>query len=174
MHHLTLSFLIFLIPNICFAGVEKELFLKQYDSCTVRITHDATPDSKTGVLIFRSYKVSNGLHQPCDIDQEIAFNSFKDGFKIYLSSPDLKPITSIFIGRLIRYPWARHVLKTNPISKTDHQGFNKIILGTSIITPFENAVNDFDYKITNVSCEKMLYDKYNFAIDGLCWLILDH
>lgn len=173
MRYSILCFLIILTSNFCYAGIENELLLEQYDTCTVRITHDATPDSKTATLVYRTYKVIDDIHQPCDINQEVVYKSLKESFNHYLNNAELKPVTSIMLGRLTRYPWARSFFDKNPVAKTNHQEFNNIILSSSIIEPFKNAANDSNYSITGVSCEKILYNENNFAIDGLCWLIIE-
>jgi hypothetical protein len=173
MRLLITSFFVFLISNFCYAGIEHELLLEQYNECMVRVTHDATPDSKTGAIIFRAYKIENGIHYPCEINENITSTSLNNAFQNYISLSDLKPVTSVMIGRLIRYLWARSFLEKNSISKVTHAEFNKVIFNSPIIEPFKNAVNNFNYSITNVSCEKILYDENNFAIDALCWLIIE-
>ncbi len=173
MRYLIPCFLIILFPNFCYAGIKHELFLEQYNECTIRITHDATPDSKTGTIIFRSYKIENDVYYPCEINENITSTSLNNAFQYYVSRSDLKPFTSLMIGRLIRYPWARSFLANNPIPKVTHAEFNKIIFESSIIEPFKNAINEFNYNITDVSCEKILYNENNLAIDGLCWLIIN-
>ena len=173
MRNLFSYFLIIFFSTFCYAGIENDLLLEQYGNCNVRITHDATPDSETGTLIYRSYKIINSIHEPCEINQTIAYASFKKGFNNYLTKSELKPATSIMLGRLIRYSWASSFFDENLIQKTNHQKFNNIILNSPIIEPFKNAVNDFDYHITDVNCEKILYNEDNFAIDALCWLIIE-
>lgn len=173
MRQIILSLLIILFYELCYAGIENELLLEQHNECTIRITHDATPDSETGTIIFRSYKIKDNVHYACEINENTVSISLNNAFQYYVSRSDLKPVTSVMIGRLIRYLWARSYLENNPVPKVTHAEFNKIIFDSSIIEPFKKGISEFNYNITNVSCEKILYDENNLAIDGLCWLIID-
>jgi hypothetical protein len=174
MRHLILICLISLISIFCYAGIEHELLLEQYNECTIRVTHDATPDSTTGTILFRSFKIEEGIHYPCDINENIASISLNKAFQHYSLRSDLKPVTSVMLGRLIRYPWARNFLNTNSITKVSHKEFNQIIFDSPIIQPFRNALQNSNYDITGVSCEKVLYNESDFAIDGLCWLVIEN
>jgi hypothetical protein len=173
IRHLILICLFSLISNFCYAGIEHELLLEQYNECTIRVTHDATPDSTTGTILFRSFKIEEGIHYPCDINENIASISLNKAFQQYSLLSGLKPVTSIMIGRLIHYPWAKDYLKNNPISKTMHQEFNNTLLNAPIITPFKHGLVNHHYNIIGVSCEKILLNKQGHVTDAMCWLELE-
>ena len=78
------------------------------------------------------------------------------------------------LGRLIRHPWARRYLNKNTIPKLTHAEFNNVIFDSPIIEPFVKALQETDYNISNVSCEKILYNENDFAIDALCWLTIEN
>jgi hypothetical protein len=165
-------FLTIFFSNFCYAGVEHELLVEKQNECTIRITHEATPDSETGSIIFKSYKIEDNIHSPCETSEASVSIFLNKAFQQYSSHSDLKPITSIMIGRLIRYSWAKDLLKQSPIPKISSQEFNKEILFSPIIKPFQKAIKEFNYRVTDVSCEKTLYSEKGFAIDALCWLVV--
>lgn len=165
--------LLILFSHVCYAGIKNELLLKQYDECIIDISHSATPDSVTGTIIFKSYRIKEGIHYPCYTNEKNVSASLKKAIQYYSSRTDLKPITSIMIGRLIRYHWIKDYLENNPAPKSNHQEFNKIIFNSSIIEPFKNALDVHNYYLTDVSCEKILINDEGFSIDALCWLEIE-
>ena len=104
----------------------------------------------------------------------------------YKSNSDLAEISSIFLGgRLLSYPWMREYLtkasaKNNewniktgkPRHGNSNAYVNNLLYSDKLLESFSAALKKFDYRITGISCEKILVNKNKLPEDGMCWLNL--
>jgi hypothetical protein len=135
-----------LVSASTIAGIEIDLVKEDFGNCTVRVTLDATPDSKIGTLVFRSFKIVDGIQYPCEIDQKIVEHSLGLAVSRYLSRPDIKPVTSIFVGKIAAFPWVRNAWKiksqNGSYSPLSHQAFSQLVFKPWVSQPFSNALNN--------------------------------
>jgi len=159
------------------AGIETELFSAQYGECTARVIHDAVPYSQTATIVFKSYRVADGVHHPCALSGQDARDSLDRALAGYLMKAELKQVTSIFIGRLIHYPWVVKTLEEGAGSgkrgHLSHKEFNKLVFGSETIRPFKQAVEEHGYAVTSISCEKLMFYRNGAPRDAMCWLIVN-
>ena len=168
------------------AGIENVLVKEKYgectvrvthDACTVRVTHDATPDSKIGTLVFRSYAVVDNIHYPCEVDQAQVEHSLGLAVSRYLNRSDLKPVTSIFVGKIASFPWVRNawdiISQSGTYPRLSHQEFNKQLFKSDLSQPFVRAVKNYGLSLSGASCEKLQFHDNGAPMDALCWFEID-
>jgi len=169
---LTLA-LVFVLPAICFAGIETVLNEEQQDSCTIRVSHDATPSSEIGTILFRSFTVLDGLHFPCELTKSQVTESLAKGIAKYISHQNLKPATSIMVGRISRYPWVNIAwqakAKSGTYDKMTRTEFNTFVGSKDISQPFEIALTQNGLELDGASCEKIQFYQNGYPMDALCW-----
>ena len=165
-----------LFSNKAMAGVEFVLVKDVYGDCIVRITHDATPDADEGTLVFRSYIVEGGIHAPCDVDPDQVEQSLRLALSRYLARADLKPVTSIFVGKIAGFPWVRNIWAMESHSGSfeplSHREFNQRVMASDIYFPFKRALHGTGLKITESSCEKLQFHANGAPMDALCWFVI--
>ncbi len=176
--HKTLVFIIgLLVSTNATAGIENILVEEQYGDCTVRVTHDATPDSDTGTLVFRSYTVVESVHYPCEVDQKQAEHGLGLAISRYISRKDLKPVTSIFVGKIASFPWVRSAWdikkKTGTYSPLSHREFSQLVFKPVLSRPFASALNVNGLAISGASCEKLQFHANGAPMNALCWFKID-
>lgn len=156
-----------------FAGIESVLVKEQHGKCTVRIVHDSTPSSQIGTIVFRSFKIIDGLHHTCDLTKDQVIDSLARGIAKYLSHEDLKPVSSIFVGRISRFPWINSSWQSKGQSgkyeRMSNRDFNALVSSKDISQPFETALNRNGLKFGGASCEKIQFYKNGAPMDALCW-----
>lgn len=178
MSKTTLPIILMLLSYNAHAGIETILLDKGPGDCIIRITHDATPSSKTGAIVFRSFKPLNGVHEPCPPQKDDVSTSLSSAFEVYRQK-QLKPATSIFIGRLIHYPWiVGYLAGQGPaLDKTTGQNrsglFNSRVFLDEVLAPFQIAIAKHHYKISKTECEKILVNRRGIITDALCWLVIE-
>lgn len=159
------------------AGIRTPLLELTAGKCSIRIHHDATPSAKTGVIIFRSYKIVAGIHQPCPPSTNQTRDSLRTAMGT-LTRKKLKPVNEIMIGRIMYYPWIQQYLATQPaypgkVTQTYRNSlFNNRKFLNETLKPFQDALVDYRLKINKTRCEKILINKQGVATDALCWLHL--
>ncbi len=166
-------FLILALPATSFAGIETILFEEQNGRCTLRITHDATPYSEVGTILFRSFTVIDGLHFPCKPTKTQVTESLGRGIAIYRSQENLKPATSIMVERISRFPWVNLAwqakAKSGTYEKMSNTEFNHFVGSKDISQPFEIALNQNGLEFDGASCEKIQFYENGHPMDALCW-----
>ena len=174
MQRLTLFFLLCLVNMPALAGIDTDLYRQSHNGCTIEIQHSATTDFDFATLLFRAHKKVEGIYQRCAISELDAKQSLEKAFALYLQK-DLKPVTSIFIGRLENYAWAVEYLEKNPITyagKVDYRDFNQRIAQSSIFQVFDAALKIHGFRVKGASCEKILMDKQDHSTDATCWILI--
>ena len=158
------------------AGVETPLLLETQGECQVRVVHDATPDSTTGTLVLRAFQLIDGLAYACDVGPAQAAASLGRGVAAYLAQGDLKPATSVFVGRIGRYPWVREAWRlesgTDFRSRLDTDAFNALVGSEEIARPFTEALRMHGLEPGGASCEKLMFHDNGAPMDGLCWILI--
>ncbi len=165
-------------PGLSQAGIEAELFLKQYEACTVRIYHDATPDATSGVLVIRPYLEKDGVHERCEsLDKKHITQSLTQALQAYKKRDDLKPVTSLMLGRLVNYPWIKTTLAAQAgvpsVKKLSRRQFNAFVLKDEMMTPFKQALELQGFRLTGASCEKLIFYDNGAPQDAMCWLVIE-
>ena len=165
--------LVLALPAICFAGIETVLIEEQQGRCTLRVTHDATPSSEIGTILFRSFTVIDGMHFPCEPTKTQVIESLGKGIAIYISHDNLKPATSIMVGRISRFPWVNSAwqakARSGTYEKMSSTEFNAFVGSNDISQPFEIALNHNGLELDGVSCEKIQFYENGYPMDALCW-----
>lgn len=175
---LTLS--IFFAVNVQ-AGISLTLFEQENDQCTVRALHDAVPGSK-GVIML---KVFAGGKTDCKMTKEASATALEGALQHYKSRTDLSEITSVFLGRLVPYKWLNTYLveasktskqwdinKGRPVQGTSNQYVNTLLYKGKVLESFSRVLAKYNYKITGVSCEKVLINRDKLPFDAMCWLVI--
>jgi len=175
--HKTLFLLIgLLVSTSATAGIEIALVKEEYGDCTVRVTHDATPDSEIGTLVFRSFIVIDNIHYPCEVDQEQVEHSLGLAVSRYLSSTDLKPVTSIFVGKIAAFPWVQMAWDIKSLSGTysplSHKEFSQLVFRRVISRPFASALSAHGLLVSGASCEKLQFYANGAPMNALCWFVI--
>jgi hypothetical protein len=175
MKHLILLFLVFL-PSQLNAGIEIELAVNKVRDCTLRVTHDAVPSWDTGAIIIKVFKIRNGVHVHCEVQEEEIYNVLNEALSTFNKSTHLKPVNSIMIGRLINFPWMVEYLKeaskTPPHKELSYREAEELVFHSPISEPFRNAAIENGFKPKGASCEKVMYFENGAVKDGLCFLSL--
>lgn len=162
-----------ILPAICFAGIETVLIEEQQGNCTVRVVHDATPSSEIGTILFRSFTVNDGLHYPCELTKSQVTDSLNKGIAKYISLENMKPATSIMVGKISGFPWVKsdwHAKgRSGTYEKMSRAEFNALVSSQSIAQPFVIAINYNGLEFDGASCEKIQFYANGFPMDALCW-----
>ncbi len=162
-----------IFPVVCFAGIETLLVDEQQGRCTVRIVHDATPSSQIGTILFRSFVAIDGLHYPCELAKSQVTDSLIKGVAKYISHENLKPATSIMVGKIGSFPWVKsdwHAKgRSGTYEKMSRREFNALVGSEAISQPFEIALNLNGLKFGGASCEKIQFYENGYPMDALCW-----
>lgn len=183
MHNKIISFSIVLLTlsNLANAGVSELLYKENYGACSITAWHDAVPGEK-GVIVF---KPDNNT-AVCKLSKTQVTNILKNAFEKYQFRKDLSEITSIYLsGRLISYPWLNDYLtnssKNNsrwnqtigkPTESSINEYANSLLYSQRLLEPFLLALQQYQYDVTGISCEKVLINKENLPYDAMCWVII--
>ncbi len=159
------------------AGIEVVLVKQEYGDCTILVIHDATPDSDIGTLVFRSYTVVDKIHYPCEVDQQQVEHSLGLAVSRYLARADLKPVTSIFVGKIASFPWVRSAWEIKSQSGThsslSHRQFSQLVFTAVISQPFASALGSHGFALSGASCEKLQFHPNGAPMNALCWFVID-
>ena len=176
MHKALVLVISLLVPASVTAGIEIVLVDKEYGDCTVRVTHDATPDSDIGTLVFRAFTVVDSIHYPCEVDQEQVEHSLGLAVSRYISRADLKPVTSIFVGKIAAYPWVRNIWdiksQSGSYSPLSHREFSQLVFTPAVSGPFASALSAHGLGLSGASCEKLQFHANGAPMNALCWFVI--
>ncbi|ARU55378.1 hypothetical protein OLMES_1299 [Oleiphilus messinensis] len=169
--------LLILLSTNAQAGIETLISKAQVAGCTITLTHDATPDAEWGTLIYRVYRVEAGVHVPCSLSVEDIRLSLAQALERYAGVSGLKPVESLFIGRLERYSWVAEAFASMPEedlrAASTFAGFNAWIGTTAVVRPFIEVLTAQAFAVKGVSCEKVLRLPDGRPVDALCWILLE-
>ena len=168
-----------LVYSNAISGIEVVLVKEKFGDCIVRIMHDATPDSDIGTLVFRSYRLADNIHYPCEVDRQQVEQSLRLAVSLYLSEGDLKPVTSIFVGKIAAFPWVRKAWDIESQSgmhePLSHRAFSQLVFKSAISQPFTDALNHHGLALSGASCEKLQFHSNGAPMNALCWFeIAEH
>ena len=173
MHKVLILIIGLLVSANVTAGIEVDLVKEEYGDCTVRVTHDATPDSGIGTLVFRSYTEVDGIHYPCEVDQGQVEQSLGLAVSRYISRADLKPVTSIFVGKIAAFPWVRKAWdvksQSGSYAPLTHLEFSHLVFTLTVSQPFANALSAHGLALSGASCEKLQFHANGSPMNALCW-----
>lgn len=123
-------------------------------------------DEKWHTLRLRAH---HPRYRPCNIDQKAMLSLLASAFT-KTEPPALQgEYTSLFIGRLIDYPWLSHYLaetahrdkrwnrmKGRPVSRDINGYSGGLLFNPDLLKPIQAELNKHGYRITGVSVEKVL------------------
>jgi len=183
MHKLKYVFLVLLLTfsaELC-AGVSNQLYEEKEVSCKLKVFHDAVP-GENGVLVI---KLFDAQRHDCDISREKAVKALDMALINFKNRNDLAEISSVFLGRLISYKWlsdnllrmskdnaAWNVRNGRPVKGTKNNYVNSLLHSSDILQPFYLILSKNNYKVSGISCEKILVNKEKLPFDGMCWITL--
>lgn len=163
------------------AGVTQLLYEETFDKCQIRIEHDAVP-GEDGVIVVRP---ATKDHSYCPVTQQQLNQALDQGLIKFKESKNLAAITSIFLGRTRSYPWMSVFLVENsrnnsgwdpkrgrPVNGSSNQYVNTLLSTRPITLPFSDILKPQGYKVTGISCEKVLINKEKLPYDALCWVTI--
>jgi hypothetical protein len=159
------------------AGIEVVLLEQQYENCTIRVTHDATPSSTIGTLVFRSYILVNRIQHYCFVEADQVEHSLGEAVARYRSNTGLKPVTSILVGRIGRFPWVKAAWEIDgaqgSFTRLSHRQFNERVNRQDISGPFGHALRENGLSLGGASCEKLQFFENGAPMDALCWFEIE-
>ncbi len=162
-----------MLPTASYAGIETLLIGEQQGNCTIRVTHDATPSSMFGTLVFRSFVVIDSVHHPCAATKSHVRETLSKGIAQYIAYNNLKPITSIMVGKISHFPWIKsdwlNKSQSGSYEKMSRSDFNALVSSEAISEPFKTALNKNGLEFDGASCEKMQFYDNGHPMDALCW-----
>jgi hypothetical protein len=108
-------------------------------------------------------------YQPCNVNQEEVLSLLASAFA-KTEPPALQgEYTSLFIGRLIDYPWLSHYLaetahrdkrwnrkKGRPIKREINRYTAGLLFNLDLLKPIQTELSKHGYRITGISVEKVL------------------
>jgi len=160
----------------CFAGVDTILHFSEIENCKIEVSHSATPKSKTGTILFSSYKTINGINMTCNIGKKAVIKSLSHALSVLATKENLANVTSVRIGHIQYYKWVKAYLESKANSTTreriGYKKFNELIVTDVISKPFQVALQNSDFKLNSASCEKRVYYSNGAPEDGFCWLVI--
>jgi len=159
--YLLLSFIVIILwfPIKAFAYKERLILAMTVETCSMRM--EADDQSQTLRL-----RILPNL--PCHLTKTAMQTILKAVFS-ETDPPKLKgPYTSLFLGRLMEYPWLSEYLATfafkdsqwdtkkgSPVAMDLHQYVRTILAKKEITEQFEETFDDSGYRIVSVSVEKV-------------------
>ncbi len=171
MNRKQLAILLLCLPLCALAGISTTLLDQDIRACRITIEHDHVEQSEWATVLFRHSQ--NEAAAACTLLEKDLSKSLERAFGVLLRS-DLKPVSSIFIRRLDRYPWIVHWLTEQAES---HNGpgekpgqVTDWLFNSPVFEAYNNAIQPHGYHINSVSCEKLRFDENAALIDALCWL----
>lgn len=168
-------------PSMNYAGVTTSLLSARIEDCPVKVEHDAVAGSP-GVMLIRTRGEKPG---DCDLSANQLADVIGQGMKELGGRRGLADITSIFIGRIYIYKWMSEYLgrtalndkrwnraRRRPVAGSPNQYVNTVLNSPALLGPIMKQVEKNQYRITGVSCEKVLTDERRVPYDAMCWLKL--
>jgi|GEM_PF-1371908 len=149
---------------------EMQLIKQQLSGCEFSLVHHQTEGFESATLVFRATQLETGIVNACSVSPEDAERSLIEGLQQLNQFNGLKPVSSLFIGRLVRYPWmVEHLAKrTEPLKRSN--GFGEFILTPEMTGPFTRALRLAGFDVVAAQCEKRMFDSKGRLIDALCWI----
>jgi hypothetical protein len=143
-------------------GREAVIASKPVGACTLSLE----ADEEWHALRLRAH---HPRYQPCDIDQETVLSLLAAAFA-KTAAPALQgEYTSLFLGRLIDYPWLSHYLaetarrnkrwnrkKGRPIKTEINAYVARLLFHRDLLKPIQAELDKHGYRIAGVSVEKVL------------------
>lgn len=174
---------IFLIASFftlnALAGVNTVLYENYTEHCNITISHDAVKGS-TGTIIIRPRTAD---YNYCRLPKEQLSNHLNNALKTLSNKKNLTEITSLFLGRLKSYHWMRdHLIRESvnnekwnkelgkAINESNIKYVNALLKNKYVLETFSRPLNKHSYKITDISCKKVLINKDKLPYDAMCWL----
>lgn len=175
-----LFFLLFYSTHT-FADSSIQLISHKNKSCTIDIYHYTGADSKS-LLKVKSF---DNNHQRCNINNKSLSNILDKDLHVSIETNTLSDFGSIFLGRLISYRWlSDYLLQTakndknwdalhgKPLKGSSNQYVNATLHIATLLKPLSYVLNKHSYKLSGVSCEKILINRQGLPFDGMCWLLI--
>jgi hypothetical protein len=143
-------------------GREAVIASKPAGACTLSLE----ADEEWHALRLRAH---HPRYQPCDIDQEAVLSLLAAAFAKTAAPALLGEYTSLFLGRLIDYPWLSHYLaetarrdkrwnrkKGRPIKTEINAYVARLLFNRDLLKPIQAELGEHGYRIAGVSVEKVL------------------
>jgi hypothetical protein len=176
MHRKVVLTLLLAISSKCYSGVETLLFESELQGCKIEVSHSAAIGATTGTILFSTYKIIDGIHWACEVTKEAVTNTLTKGLSVFNSVSSLVPVSSIRIGHIQHYKWAKELLhkqsQEEQRAPTGYQEFNQLVASNEVSLPFKLAINSNGFKLKKADCEKRFYYKNGATEDAFCWLII--
>lgn len=179
---MALTVLSFYPRSVC-AGVTTVLHESRIQACAVRVEHDAVAGEQ-GVIVVRLLEQQEG---DCRLSSSQLAHTIGQGIEQFRSQGQLAAFESIFIGRIYRYPWLSAYLLDaaakdkgwkrqagKPLAGSANHYVNTVLFSGPLLAPVMKALDHDQYRLTGVSCEKVLLNDRRLPFDAMCWLRTQH
>jgi len=154
--------LIFLLSSVCAWSRETAVIAAQSGECTLRVV----ADDEWHTLRLRAH---HPKYKGCNVSEDDMISILAAAFS-KTKPPMLKgEYASVFIGRLIDYPWLSHYLanaayrdsewslkKGKPRTMGINNFVSRVLFNQSLVRPLQTELAKHGYRIAGVSVEKVL------------------
>ena len=182
--------IVFAVPAIAFGYQERLILAMQEGNCTLRVE----ADEQSHTLRLRVLPEGPACHITKSAMQKILQAAFSK-----TSPPKLDgKYTSLFLGRLVEYPWLSEYLavsacrdprwdrkKGKPVSLDLHKYVQSILARSEVTAQFDASLSNSGYRVAAVTVEKVGVGSFEdvplcgrkelpgkMPYDALVWLIL--
>ena len=156
----------FVLPTVCPAHEERLIFSLEEGICSLRLE----ADDRDRILRFRVHPGHPECYATRDGMQKVLMAVFSK-----TDLPKLEGVyTSLFLGRLIDYPWLCEYLavsaykdvrwdkkKGKPVSVDLYKYISAILSTREVISQFEDAFGDSGYTIRAITLEKVCVGRFS-------------
>ncbi len=165
---------------------ESTILGRKVEDCHIRVEFD----DKWNVMTVRSGRTDYGH---CRIERDLLVDLVSDAFK-KLSTEEHKNVKSVFLGRIVSYPWLSEYIK-GMAEKSGEWDLKKgrpkkgyinafvgdLIFKATVITDLNTVLKPYGLLVSGVSVEKVLVDTYDLTgtsgkgklpFDAMMWLII--
>ncbi len=165
-----------------YAGVSTVLYKTKVAGCNIVVSHDSVKGG-AGTIVIRARSQAMVL---CQISQASLQAALGSALKTLKVKKQLSPVTSIFLANKLRsYQWMSELLVEKSINSarwdkkvgkpkkgTVNSYVNRLLYSETVLGPFSQSLKQYRFRISAVSCEKILINKNNLPYDAMCWLTI--
>jgi len=170
---------LFVLSSSAYTGVSNTLYQATIAGCNVTVSHNAVKGRKATIVIRARVN-----KERCQISRDSIQLILSSAFSKLKQKKHLSEVSSIFLaGKLQTYRWMSRILvarsinnsrwnqKTGrPINGSANSYVNSLLFSDAVIRPFSKPLKKYHYKVTAVSCEKIIINKVKLPYEAMCWL----
>ncbi len=164
-----------------YAGVESVLYKTKLGACNIVATYSGAK-GEAGVMVVRARSPSG--KNRCQISKNSLIRTLNEALKALENKKNISGLASIFLANKLRiHRWMSDSLirksrndihwdtkSGKPKKGSSNEYVNRLLFSDSVLVSLRKVLKNYHYKITAVSCEKIIINKNKLPYDAMCWI----